>query len=236
MKIITNSTFYWWCISQSYKTISCTTNVLLAEQIINISSVQYCMSSQMSSYCALLHKPLCSLLAELPAGNHKSQPAGPSVESTHLSTQSKTWRPGHRMAYNKARVLCRNCAVCLGSLSLTFTVNLHGLCLDRAQSVIQTNRLSNWQDSVFASVQYMEPGHTGRSCFDFSSSSHCRWARSYAANSLAWLAWKADSLLGRNEEFLHMYTWLMNKVWSLPTFFAQDLARRKAILADGPFD
>lgn len=135
--------------------------LVLLEPVINISSLQYCMSSRMSSYCALLYKALCSLLAELPAGNHKSQPASPLVESTHPSTQSKTWRPGHRMAYNKAWVLFRNCAVCLGSLSLTFTVNLHGLCLDRAQSVIQTNRLSNWQNSVFASVQYMEPGHTG---------------------------------------------------------------------------
>lgn len=45
-----------------------------------------------------------------------------------------------------------------------------------------------------------------------------------------------QSLLGRNEEFLHMHTWLVNKVWSLPTFFAEALARRKAVLADGLFD
>jgi len=50
------------------------------------------------------------------------------------------------------------------------------------------------------------------------------------------LVWKADSLLGRNEEFLHMHTWLLNKVWSLHTFFAEALARRKAVLADGLFE
>lgn len=83
---------------------------------------------------------------------------------------------------------------------------------------------------------FMEPGHTGWQCFNISSSSHCWWARSYAANSEAWLACNAGSLLVRNEEFLHMHTWLMNKVWSLPTFFTGALARRKVVLADGPFD
>ena len=40
---------------------------------------------------------------------------------------------------------------------------------------------------------------------------------------------------GENEEFQHMHTWHMNKVWSLPAFFAEVLVRRKAILADSPF-
>lgn len=83
---------------------------------------------------------------------------------------------------------------------------------------------------------FMEPGHAGWQCFDILSSSHCWWARSYAANSQAWLAWNAGSLLRKYEEFLHMQTWLMNKVWSLPTFFTGALARRKVVLADGPFD
>lgn len=209
---------------------------VLVEPITDISSLQYCMSSCMSSYGTLLHKPLCSLLAELPLGNHKSQPVSLLVGTAHPSTRPKTWRPGHRMAHNKAWVLFRNCTLCLSSLSLIYTVNLRGICLNRAQSMIQTNRFSDWQNAVFASIQYMEPGCTGWNCFDISSFSHCWWARSYAANSLAWLAWKADSLLGRNEEFLHMHTWLMNKVWSLPTFFAEALARRKPVLADGPFD
>lgn len=80
------------------------------------------------------------------------------------------------------------------------------------------------------------PSNSGWSRFDISSSSHCWWARSYAAKSLAWPGWKADRRLGRNEEFLHMHTWLMYKVWSLPAFLAEALARRKAVLADGPFD
>lgn len=42
--------------------------------------------------------------------------------------------------------------------------------------------------------------------------------------------------MGRNEEFPHMDTWLMSKVWSLPAFFTEALAKGKAVLADGPFD
>lgn len=41
---------------------------------------------------------------------------------------------------------------------------------------------------------------------------------------------------GENEEHLHMHSWQMNKVWSLPSFFAEVLPRRKAVLADRPFD
>lgn len=53
-----------------------------------------------------------------------------------------------------------------------------------------------------------------------------------------WPDWhgRQTVFLGRNEEFPHMHTWLMSKVWSLSTFFAEALARRKAVLADGPFD
>lgn len=53
-----------------------------------------------------------------------------------------------------------------------------------------------------------------------------------------WPDWHGRQMVfwGGNEEFLHMHTWLMNKVWSLPTFFAEVLARRKTVLADGPFD
>lgn len=83
---------------------------------------------------------------------------------------------------------------------------------------------------------FVEPGYTGWQRFDILSSSHCWWARSCAASSQAWLAWNAGSLLGKNEEFLHMHTWLVNKVWSLPTFFTGALARRKVVLADSPFD
>lgn len=53
---------------------------------------------------------------------------------------------------------------------------------------------------------------------------YCWWAKSCVASSLAWLAQKADSLWGKNEEFHHKHAWLRNRVWSLLTLFAQALA------------
>lgn len=98
------------------------------------------------------------------------------------------------MTLNIARLLFQTCTVRLSSLCHICRVNLQSLCLDRAWSMIQTLRLSDWQTRYL--TPYLEPDHTGKSHFDISSSSYCWWARSYAANSLAWLAWKADSLLG----------------------------------------
>ena len=73
--------------------------------------------------------------------------------------------------------------------------------------------------------------------FYVSSSSHCWWARSYVAKLTGLIGMEGrQSFGGENEEILHMHTWHVNKVWSLPTFFAEVLARRKAVLADEPFD
>lgn len=102
------------------------------------------------------------------------------------------------MTLNKAWVLFQTCLVRLSSLCLICTVNLQSLCLNRAWSMIQTNRLSVWQTGKSQSfLPLVVPGQNGWSCFYISSFSHCWWARSYAASSLVWLAWTADSLLRR---------------------------------------
>lgn len=73
---------------------------------------------------------------------------------------------------------------CLGFIA---AVTVKGLDLNRAWSMIQKDTVSNWQ-------LFVEPGHSGWSflCLILLT----LLVRSYAANSLAWLAWKADGLLG----------------------------------------
>lgn len=115
----------------------------------------------------------------------------------------------------KRRRLCLHFAFDLSAQSI-----LQTLCLYWTPSISQTNRFSDWQKLVILALR-LKPGKACRSCWDISSPSHCWRARSYAASSLAWLAWKADGLLGGRDGFPHMHSWLTSKVWSLPTFFAE---------------
>lgn len=177
------------------------------------------MSSWMSSSCSYLCKTLGYCWRSCPQVTCRSR------------TEPQTWTQNDSTKHR----------YCFRPVQYTFTVyasSVQSIC--RASIWTGHNPWSKQTDTQTGKTMsfppFMEPGHTGWQCFDISSSSHCWWARSYAANSQAWLAWKAGSLLGRNEEFLHMHTWLMNKVWSLPTFFTGALARRKVVLADGPFD
>lgn len=155
----------------------------------------------------------------------RERPIGPLVcvqQNTH-NIHMQTWYMNIIKAWH-----CSKFSVPSRCLCLIFAVSLHNLNLCM---IHEPNKFSQWQKLVFSSKFGAE--HTCWSSFDISSPSHCCWARSSVANWVAWLAWMADRLLGRNEDLPHVHIWLINKVWSLPTFFA--LARRKAVLADGPF-
>lgn len=66
-----------------------------------------------------------------------------------IAQNMKTW---HRMTLNKPWVLFKTCTVSLCSLCLICTVNLQSLYLDKAWSMDQTNRFTDWQNPVFSSI------------------------------------------------------------------------------------
>lgn len=121
---------------------------------------------------------------------------------------------------------CFRLFFCLEFITAVIVKSLH---LNRAWSMIRKDTVST-ENSLWSQATVGEAfvSHSAHNVGEQGHMLPTHWPDWHGRHSVYWGS--------ENEEFLHMYTWHRNKVWSLPAFFSEVLERRKNVLADGLFD